>query len=300
MQAIAPRSAPIFPALPDGNNFSDYLEGLRASNDTTKSAMLAIIYQLATTAGGDPDAELTQNCSAMFDVGVAAALITAFDAAPADVNNLTDSDKIISRSDTQVDTSVQWICDLVNASKKKEIDGENVEGYFSSLGRSDIKGGAIATMINKVANFLPDNISSATFREGLTNNVWNSYHTSRVSTGKLLYGMRQVFLDLEIFEAGGASDVAIIASSTNPHDVQLSYAIPKNLVGYASLFFEVGGIDVGQWYQGAKAESELPAAKVKAIKSVFKKYLSIKNNISSIEDTDNITALNAAVGDSFW
>jgi hypothetical protein len=298
--AVAPRSAPIFSDIQDGSNLKDYLEGHRANNQTTQSALLAIILKLARTAESGEVNALTTNCGAMFYPGAAAALIAASTAAPVDVDNLDENEAMISMALTQVDIAEKWICDLVNGSKKKELTSDNVESYYSALGRSDVKGASLSTVINKVANFLPDLINNAAFRNSLTDNLWTTYHASRVSTGKVLFKIRQPLIDLGIIVAGDPADLAIINSNDNSHDVSLSYAIPEKIVGYGALFYEVSGVDLGKWRQGIKAEATLPAAKVKAIKVAFKKYLEIKNSLANVEDATTIVELNTAVGNDFW
>lgn len=274
-KATAPRSAPIFTAYDDGADILAYLDGLRATNNATKSAMLAIIGRLGNLSQSKNNQDLANSCAFMFDTGVCGNLIRRIRTDPADPP--TDADNIVSMARTQINTAEVWIWDLVNASKKKELTGDNVDGYFSSLGRSDIKGAPIASMINKVANFLPDMINSNEFREGLTDNAWTKYHTSRVSTGKLLEKISEDFVSLNIIEKGGDVWNAIHASAEAPHDVTLSYNIPGKIVGYGALFYQTAGVDVGKWWQGEKNLSKIPVAKVRAIKAVFSKYLEIKN-----------------------
>jgi hypothetical protein len=236
----------------------------------------------------------------MFGPGVAVALNTAAGANPVDAANPTEEEMLIVRANGQFDTARIWIIDLVNASKKKELTATNVESYYASLARSDVKGAPIASLINKVANFLPDMINDDGFRGELTDNVWTSYQVSRVSTGKLLHEVRGHFIAMGIYEAGSEEDIAIIASKDSPHDISLSYDIPKQLVGYASLFFQAAGKDVGKWYQGEKYESEIPAAKVKTIKAIFKKYLELDSNVAGIEESETVAALRGTIGADFW
>lgn len=302
LSAVAPRSAPFIPDV--GKDVSVFLEGFKATNDTTKSALLAILAKFAETAevtsAGSTPSDLTNNCKAMFVMDSAKNLVTLMNTGVAAGTNPTANDLIVERANTQVGVAVAWICDLVNASKKKELTGENVEGYYASLGRSDVKGSPIAFVINSAANFLPDSIKDASFRVHLTKSTWNDYHSSRSSTGTLLNKLRGDFIDLEIYKDGDKTDMAIKAASDAPYDLKLTRDIPDKIVGYASIFFEVGGIDVGHWYQGIKAQNEIPYARVMAIKSVFKKYLELKNKISSIDKADTVTDLVTTVGSDFW
>ena len=290
--------APIITEFDEAQGLTTLLEGLRANNPTTQAAMLAIIRNLSENAVLDTD--LGMNCASMFSPGIAEAINTAIEDVQADAADLTEEDLLVIQATNQVDSARVWIVDLVNASKKKELTGNNVESYYASFSRSDIKGASIASFINRVANFLPDMISDAEFRGELTDNVWNSYQISRVSTGKLMFEVRRHFIAMGIYAEGSAEDLAIQASNNNPHTIELSYAIPKHLVGYASLFFQATGKDVGKWYQGEKFESDIPAEKVKSIKLIFKKYLEIYSNVEGIEDSTTVDELVTTIGDDFW
>jgi len=300
ISAIAPRPAPIFPALEAGTNLGAYLEGLRCTNATTQGTALAIILKAAEAALSTTVSELRTNCRAMFHHNAAESIATSAAADPVDAANPTDVESMTIRALSQVESAQKWICELVNASKKKELTGTNVESYYSALGRSDVNGTPIAMLINKMANFLPDMINDDTFRNNLTDNMWNKYHMSRVASGKLLYKIREDLINLNILERGSAADTAIVNCATNSHNVELSYDIPEKLIGYGSLYYEVAGIDVGDWKQGGKAEANLPATKVKAIKQIFKKYMELRNSVDAVKDATTVGALNTAVGNSFW
>jgi hypothetical protein len=297
-QAVGPAMAPIITEFNQAQGIIPFLEGLRAINPTTQSAVLSIIVNLSAKAV--EDTELGRNCAPMFGPGVAKSINDTINSDPEDPNDPTERDMLIARAKGQLDTARVWIVDLVNASKKKELTGTNVDSYYSSLSRSDVKGAPIATLINRIANFLPDMINQEQFRNELTDNVWTSYQVSRVSTGKLLFEVRRHFIALGIYNQNSAEDLAIIASKDNPHDITLSYNIPKHLVGYASLFFQAAGKDVGKWYQGDKYESEIPAAKVKTIKAIFKKYLEIDSNVAGIEEAATVDRLKNTIGAGFW
>lgn len=296
--ANGPTLAPFMNEFANTATLVNFCESMRALNGTTQAALLSIVGNFAISADGTTP--LANNCSNMFGPGVAERIRTLLTATPNNANNPSDEESLALRAHNQLNSSVVWICDLVNASKKKELTAENVEGYYSSLSRSDIKGGPIAMLINKAANFLPDRINDEIFRTSLTENVWNSYHKSRVSTGSLLFEIRDDFLAMNIYEEGDATDRSIITSKDNPHNIQLSHLIPKKVIGYASLFFASAGKDVGKWYQGEKYEAEISTSKIKTIKGIFKRYLEICASVGNIDDANTVDHLNHAVGNSFW
>jgi len=298
--ASGPVMAPIFTEFEGAGSAGilTFLESHRATDGTTQSALLSIIHNLSMVAGNN--SPLGRNCALMFSAGVAAAIEEAIAAVPADADALTDADILVTRSVAKTDDARVWIMDLVNASKKKELSGENVKGYYDEMTRSDIKGGPIASVINRVANFLPDLVLENGFRGELSQGIWNTYHTSRVSTGGLLWECRHVFIALGIYAVDDETFQAISDSKDQPWNVAISYDIPTRVVGYASLYFAAAGKDVGKWYQGEKYEADLPSQKVRAIKEIFKKYLELDSRIDAIDQSESIDALRGAVGDDFW
>jgi hypothetical protein len=302
--ARAPAQAP-FISIKSGEEIA-YLESIGCSNQTTKSACLAIIYVLAKAAKIPGSTSLKSACSLMFTEGSAEAVISFVEVVRPVISEdegaeeESENSLVGDRAGKQMNSATQWIIDLVTASKKKMLDGSNVEGYYSALGRSDVKGTPVARIINNSANYMTDKINNAGFREGLTDNIFMKYHTSRVSTGGLLFEMIEVFTDLQIIDEEGSAFVSIRNAKDAPHDIGLSKEIPVKLVGYAALFFEVSGKDVGKWYQGEKALQDVPAVRIKAIKSVFRKYLELKNKIGEIDSASNLDGLIVAIGSDLF
>jgi hypothetical protein len=207
---------------------------------------------------------------------------------------------IIQRALLQTSSANQWLADLLTASKKKELTGENVSGYYASLGRTDVKGGPIAKLMNSIANFVSDQIGEEAFRNQLTDNEFMRYHTSRVSTGKLLFEMMDVFTDLGILDLESDDYNNIKDSNDRPYDISISKKIPSKLVGYAALYFEVCGKDVGTWFQGMSALNKLPSIKIKTIKQVFKKYLELKNSLVELDGVNELEDLKDIVSKGFF
>jgi hypothetical protein len=290
--AKSPALAPFIDVADKG--VEDWLEKQRCVNDTTKSAYLAVCIVLAQAADSGADQTLKDSCQLMF-VG------TCYDVleSPAGIiANEASLEQIVTRADKQRSSATQWIVDLVTASQKKPLRAENVEGYYANLGRSDVRGQSIADLMNNACCFLEDKIKESPFRENLTKNEFMSYHTSRVSTGKLLYEIKEVFEDLKICSD---NDIRIIQSSADaPYDVSLSKKIPVKLVGYAMLYFEVTGKDVGKWYQGEKALSEVPTIRIRKIKEIFAEYIDLKNKTGSLKELEDVAGLRDAIGQDFF
>jgi hypothetical protein len=292
----APKSAPFISSIEAIS--TPFFDEMRSTDPTTKGVIGAIIATLSVAAVDTGHALLAANCSAMFKPGAVAAATTYFSTAVTDP--LTEEDHLRALVAANMDSCAQWVCDLVNASKKKELTGENVEGYFATLGRSSVKGGPVAVVINRMADFLPDNIRETAFREGLTQSKWTEYHTSRVSTGKVISKFLHVFIDIGIVVDGGIIHAAILTCAENSHNVALSAAIPDRIIGYASLYLEVCGTPITNWRQGKRCQEALPNAKVQSIKSIFKKYNELIYNVPGIESSTDIDSLRAGITDGFW
>lgn len=290
--ARPPAMAPIFTIEPKG--VETFLDSSGSVNDTTKSAYLAMIMVIAKSALIVNKTNISEACSLMFTESSASRV----NSKKTIIAGEPDLDKIADRAEQQIIPAKQWIVDLVTASKKKELTAENVEGYYASLGRTDIKGGPISKLINSACNFLTDMITDKTFRDELTDTEFMRYHTSRVSTGKLLWEMIDVFKDLKI---GNDKDYKKIEDSNDaPYDIKKSKEIPIKMLGYAKIYFEVANKDVGKWYQGEKAMSEVPSVRTRKIKEVFKKYLDVKNNIEELDKANTMDDLTKALGNAFF
>lgn len=291
-----PKSAPFIPTLEADSG--PFFEEMRATDETTKGVIGAMISVLATNSTVNNATDLSRNCAAMFQIGSAEAYVAFMATAVAD--DPTEEDVLRALITSNEGSCLGWICDLVNASKKKTIDGDNVMGYFESLGRSSVKGGPIALFVNRMADFLPDNIMDDAFRNGLTQNKWTEYHSSRVSTGKILVSFVDAFLDLGIFRDADQVHTAILDCAENSHNVSSSNDIPDKVIGYGNIYLEVCGTPISNWYQGRKCEANLPNSRVKAIKMIFKKYNELIHNIEGIEESETVAGLSGQIGNGFW
>jgi hypothetical protein len=277
---------------------SKYLEEFSHSDETSMAVLGAILYTLADMST-DPGI-LGINCAAMFKSGAAADFMVLADQPVATAGSPTKEDDIRSLIKSNLASATQWICDLVNASKKKDLTGANVEGLFAAYGGASIKGSEIARFINSASDFLPDMINDVNFRKGLTNNKWTSYQVSRVSTGSILLKISNDFINLNIFEDGGAIHRAITDSAESPHNIALADLIPGRIIGYGAIFLDSCGTPIDKWYQGNKHRGELPNAKVAGIKVIFRKYLELNSAIAKLDDQKDVAGLLSVVPASYW
>lgn len=300
----APATAPLFVAPEAGASISDYLEGFKATDMTTKSTLGAMVFLMAEKAE-EPAAGLAAealalraNCARAFAPGAAAAIVALCAVPGAGAN--TENDQVIRAILDNQAACPGWMVDLINAAHKKPLDDVNVEGYFASINHTGTKASAVAQVINKLLPYFPDNISNPAFRANLVDNVWTTYRTTRVSTGKILEKLLPDFRILSITTAGDAGEVAIIASANAPWDINLANAIADKYKAYGCIFHEASGTPIDKWYQGNKARDEMPAARVRGIKEVFRRYLEVKSNVGGLAAITDTAAFTTPAYQNFF
>jgi hypothetical protein len=298
----APITAPVFTAPVTGATATTYVSDFKANDPTTIATVGAIIKVLADTANlADAPAtdNLRNNCRNMFRANCYGAVLALFNAAPA--NPPGENDENVAAIDANVGNCPGWITDLVNASKKKKLTDGNVEGYFAMLGHDNTKASAVASLINSLSVFLPDSVQDQAFRESLAPGVWTTYRNNRVSVGNTLHALIPDFRALRITANGDATETAIEACRARPWDVALSATIDEKYKAYGCLFLQVAGTPIDNWIQGNKAVANMPAAKVRAVREIFRKYLDLKNNVTNLDTMTTVAAMTAndQIG-SFW
>jgi len=306
--AAAPVSTFIFSNLSPGSETSTVLEEFRANDVNTKSSLGAIIKRLAITAttakveasvaGFENTNDLISNCSAMFRKGAAEEYLIMLNAKPSDTP--TESDDINTAIELNVNNATLWIINFVNAAKKKTLEQDNVEGWFAELGHTGSKGAPIASLINRVSPFFPDMIDDENFRDSLAPGIWSSYRQTRVSAGKIMYPMFEDFRALGITEEDDDVEEAIKECNDNPWNTNLSLSIQSKYKAYAALFLQCCGKSLDEWHQGNKAVDELPAAKVRKVKEIFKKYLEVKNESTGIDTITDVAGFRTTAVTDTW
>jgi hypothetical protein len=306
-ELTGPVNAYVF-AVPANNvTITDYLADYKATDATTVATVGSMVLFLANLcnaqAGGAPTGAAA-NALKAFQDGAHAAIIAlcapaaaggggggAAPAAAAAPN--VENEENIANINANLPEAGKWLYNLISAAKKKKLDDKNVEGFFASLGHTGTRVQAVASLVNSVAPFFPDSIGTAAFRDLLMDNVWTQYRNTRVTTGKVLIRLVDDFVALRILADGDPTHLAIRASADAPWDINLSYAIPDKIKAYGYIFLEAAGTPIDDWKQGSKAVDQLPNARVKGCKVVFKKYLELKNNTTDIEAANTVAALQA-------
>jgi len=274
----APVTTAMFIAPAAGQNITSYCETFRANDPNTIATIGSMIIAVAAAASHADDTPLRNNARKAFRGD---SYIAVYNLANALVPDPTDDNSHnINAIVANGPACINWLADLINAAKKKPLTDDNVEGYFASLGHTGSRMSAIATFINQIQAYFPDDIGNAEFRSLLMPGIWTTYRNTRVSTGLILRDLLPDFRALRITIADDAVEAAIIACANAPWDINLSLAIPNKFKAYACILREVAGNPIDKWYQGNSAVDELPASKVRGIRNIFRRYLDVKNNIN--------------------
>jgi hypothetical protein len=310
-RVIAPVTSHVFDVPAASTTLSDYLETHRASDNTTKATIGAIIKLLADESVKAPGStgyvkELTDACKSTFAHGADTGFNSLFTATIVTQTSSTPSvtpatarnaDELIQDSViTNLPNAAPWFVNLVNAAKKMELTESNVEGFFASLGHTGTKSSVVAILINKLSPFFPDSISDKSFRDTLMKSSWTDYRVARISSGKILVNLLPYFRELGITVKDDVDETAVRFSDAEPWDFTVAAKIPDKLLAYGYIFHEAAGTPIEKWYQGKRAAEKLPAARFKGAKDIFKRYLAVKNDASIYESYTKVGEFIGAKG----
>jgi hypothetical protein len=271
-----------------------YCENFRASDPNTVATIGAIIYVLAQTAELADNAAtdaVRANCRKLFLGNAAESIVNA--CGPPAAADTGDDDHNVRAILANANSVPNWLADLVNAAKKKSITEGNVEGYFAQLGHSGTKAGSVARLINQVAPFFPDSVGNDAFRALLAPGMWTTYRNTRVSSGAIILKLLPDFRLLRITTEGDANEALITAAANAPWSTEAANDIPVKFRGYACIFLQAAGTPIDGWFQGNNAVAEMPANRVRGAKSIFRKYLEVKNDVD-VDELDTIAKFTAS------
>jgi hypothetical protein len=309
---VAPVTTPVFGNPADGEDAAAYVSVYKATDPNTIATVGSIIYYMASIAVTNEDDELSKNVRNTFRKGAPQKIMdilgppTAGGAGGAEagaaqgVEEVTEDEENRDAIAANQASVPNWLANLINAAHKKPLDEKNVEGFFAMLGHSGTKNSAVARLINQLAPFFPDSISDVGFRNLLKPGIWTTYRNTRVATGGILLKLLDDFRALGITEKDDEVEKAIEKCSENHWDTEMSMLIPDKYKAYGCIFLEAAGTPIDKWYQGNKARDELPAARVRGAKEIFRTYLDIKNDVAKLKDIKTVPDLKSGVAKGFF
>lgn len=177
-----------------------------------------------------------------------------------------------------------WFIDLIAAFQISTIDQANVKSYFAQYEGMTCNNIEILLIIRWASTMMPQVMDDPNLRVLVSNTDWILYHTSYSSTASLLERYLSALPPQMDFMYNNATRASIASALAEPWSKVTNSAIPKKIIGHANLYYKFNNIDVGTWYQGAKAESMLPLTHVNALKIIFKKLNALSKDYSQIEN----------------
>jgi hypothetical protein len=259
-----------------------------------------MFYAIVQAANHGDDSALRTNCRKMF-VRQNYTNFSHNERFPADPTTRSRTPEIASIQELigeNVGDSNGWLLDLVNAAKKKPLDEKNVTGYFASINFDCAKPMKIAKFINTISPYLEDIITVEAQRNLLSRSVWTDYRVARCSTGKILHEHSAALRLLGVIDDAIVADIN--AANAAPWDITLANAIPERVKGYCAIYLDASGRSIDNWYQGNKGKDSLSAAKVRAAKTIFKKYLETVNETTDIEAATTSDGVVNAIPNGFF
>jgi len=282
------------------DNATTYAAKYKGTNVITSAIILAVTIKLANSSSTDSEIRKMFFKGAptkIEDLTKAPAVSTSTAAAGStSTNSNPENDVLIEATRMNFDACIGWTIDLINAAKKKPLSAENVQGYFSSFTNAPISASNISKFYNDISCYFPDEVKDPNYRALLSESTWTNYRLTRVSAGKVLKELLPAFKELKIVTA--ADETAIELSAASPWDIGIANNIRGSLKAYASIYLEVCGRGIDDWHQGEKELQNLPSLKVKAAKVIFKKYLEIKLDVTTVDAVTTTAAL--AAYSSMW
>lgn len=279
--------------------FTAYMEDHRCTGPTTIATVGGIVIFLATdAASGSATAAAS---ASLFRTGAAAAIIAL--AAPPGAGAVpgNDNEENIVAANLNVPNALNWLANLINAAKKSPLTTGNVEGFFAMLGHTGTSASPVVWLINSITPFYPDSVGVGAFRAVLAPGIWTTYRVARSSTGKIMWENIDAFRAVGITTAGDAVELAIEASYNAPWDVPLTMAIGPKYKAYMCLYLEAAGTPIDNWHQGNRARDNLPAAKARGAKEIFRRYLEVKNDVTGLNAINTVANfLTTARVTQFW
>jgi len=276
------------------------LTDIGADSDDSVAIVGAMMMNIVLTANTGVDDPLRLVCRNMFfgTQYTNACHVDRFTTDGATLSGTAEIARLQAIMVTNSNSAVGWMADLVNASKKRPLDDNNVTGYFASIHHDCRRPNKVTRFINMISPYFSDQASDPLFRALLVENVWTDYRLSRCSTGKILFENLVVLRALLIVDDAVAD--LIVDAHNAPWDVTLANLIPRRVVAYCSIYLETSGTGIKEWYQGNKAVAGLPAAKVRSAKVIFAKYIDMSSDVAAVGHATNADEVIAAIPNGFF
>lgn len=173
------------------------------------------------------------------------------------------------------------VAELTTVSAKKRITRDNFKSLLLSVNMPS----AVVGVFDRILMILP--FSTAVLAPAAPVSVWASYHLTATSTVHLVNKYLAEFPEGH----GHVCTAAEVNRIRNADPENYQHNISDNVIAHAFCYLRASKFDFGNWYQGNKAISNMPAA-FKSSKILFyQRYLDIKNSAEAITSCNDLATL---------
>jgi len=209
---------------------------------------------------------------------------------------LTDDAAVVLTSlRSTVPCATQWLIDLTAAHQMSRLDMKNVKNYFAACDGMVVDNKSVIEYLDYFKSKLPKIMSDIDARAVRSNSLWVQYHTN-FSTSPSLAKRFYEALPLEFAALISTADRAIIEEAVlEPWDMNKTALIPPRVLALANIYFSEMKVDIGNWYQGNRAESLMAPDMIVHTRSVFKKMILISKDTVAVDKAKSMAELALAI-----
>jgi len=183
----------------------------------------------------------------------------------------------------------KWVMQLVACEQVRTLNDRNFESYFQSMDSQ-----IVPYKINEVISFLASRFPPITKMEGwrelLCTSSFVEYHTTACTTPALCVRADEC-LSFSIYSENEMA--AIRAACEDMTNMSLARNIPNKALVLAYAALDASSLLPSKWYMGQKAKDMFPPATYVKYMRLFKKAISLDNDVDSIEKAKGIEEITA-------
>lgn len=228
---------------------------------------------------------------------IGAAVVAGANAVNFDAVNIPDNEQraYALMCSANVARGYGWLIDLIACYQVKAMKTKHIRSYFMAQDETKVDGSDIHHFILSVKATLPDIANDAVLLASLSQNDFMAYHLGYASTGAICQEMINFLGGLAIQVFSGPSIAAVTASANAPHSRALNALIPNAVRLHGFAYGKALKKDFGDWVQGEKARSRLPASMYNSIFAMYAQISALSDNSAIITAAPTTVAVIAAM-----
>jgi len=184
-----------------------------------------------------------------------------------------------------------YMLTMAAAYQTKPITIENIKGFFTSQGILTSDNSFILKLVRFFASMVPRIMDNVFLRGQVIGGLWSEYHTAH-SSGQILIPRFLEALPPQFTSLVSANDRALVtAAAANRWDQASQDAIPVRIVAMTQIFITASKGEVGDWWQGKRALTQISIMDHVTFKNLFKKMLELNSDLTKIEAARSMAEL---------